>query len=57
MYYEENSDYLSSLKSFRVEFTDKDGFTIVKKDVFVQEMTVMINGKRTGITVQRLVQP
>ena len=45
--YEENSDYLSSLKSFRLEFTDKDGFTIVKKDVFVREMTVMINGNES----------
>lgn len=41
--HEENSD-LSSLQKFILEFLDKDGFTVIKQNVYVHEMTDLISG-------------
>lgn len=44
--YEKESDYLSSLQRFILEFLDKDGFTVIKQEVYVHEMTLSISGDK-----------
>lgn len=41
--YEKESDYLSSLQRFILEFLDKDGFTVIKQEVYVHELTLSIS--------------
>lgn len=44
--YEKESDYLSSLQRFILEFLDKDGFTVIKQEVYVHELTLSISGDK-----------